>query len=456
MMKRCDVAIVGGGFAGVYAAWRLARDGASVVLIESSDHLGGSLWSWEWRGFLIDPGAHNFDLRSQIGAEFYEDILGPNLFVSDVINWGSTTGQTWTHGFEMPDFSQDDPAFCAKALDELKRLSQHSDAQKPLDYDEWLLANFGLTLATRLKPMVEKTIGYESSGLAVEAQAALSMFARPKLGSDEEMVALKLSDKFFDDRLGVSLAVREPQFLGKSAVRKFGYPSRGALRSFCSSAEKRLKDLGVTILKQTTVDGIEARATELALRVSRGWVSADRAFWSLPEHGLTKVLNIDLDTRKAASPVGSAFYAFEVHQRDILGPDYLQDFSPRTPYRYNSCGVYSNQIRRNGSTFVMAEVPSHPSRLSTLLCADAMTDAWHSMRESGFIRSNAECGASGFWGYPVAYTLPLVGWRAVVKQISDAVHNVSDRISTIEPGHRGRHAFMMHFDTKLQYELNGC
>lgn len=453
-MSRYDIAIVGGGFAGVYTAWRLVRDGASVVLIESSDHLGGTLWSWEWRGFLVDPGAHNFDLRSQIGAEFYEDILGSNLSVSDKVNWGSMTDLTWTYGFEMPDFSQDDPVFCATGLSELKSLSLHSDTREPKNYDEWLLKNFGPTLATRLKPMVEKTIGHESSNLAVEAKDALSMFARPKLGSDKEMEALKLSNKFFDDRVGVSLAAKEPRFQGKSVVRKFGYPSQGALRSFCISVEKRLRDLGVTILKQTAVVGIVPKTTELALETSRDQVFADRVFWSLPDQGLTNLLNIDIDTRKAALPVGSAFYAFQVKTRDILGPDYLQDFSPkRAPYRYNRCGVYSNQVLDDGSTFVMAEVPSHPSKIATLLNTDAMTEAWDSMRESGFVRSTAKLEAAGFWGYPVAFTLPLVGWRDIVQQTSAAVRGVSERISTIEFGHRGRHAFMMHYESKLQSEL---
>lgn len=453
-MKSYDVAVVGGGFAGVYSAWRLARDGASVVLIEASGHLGGTLWSWDWRGFLVDPGTHNFDLRSQIGTEFYEDILGANLLVRDTCDWASTTDQTWSHGFEMPDFSHDDVALCAKVLDELVGMSADAGTRKAANFDEWLREHFGPTLATRLKPMVEKTIGYESSDLAVEAKDVLSMFSRPKLGSDVEMEALKSSDSFFDERIGVSLAVMEPRFQGKSVVRKFGYPSEGALRSFCISVEKRLKELGVIILKQTTVERIEARTDELDLGTNRGRLSADRVFWSLHDQGLTDVLNIEINTRKAALPVGSAFYAFQIKNYDILGPDYLNDFSPnRMPHRYNRCGVYSGQVRKDGSTFVMAEVPSHPSKLPTLLCNDAMTQAWESMRQSGFISSNAECQAGGFWGYPVAYSLPLVGWKDVVMQTFDAVRNVSERILTIEFGHRGRHAFMVYYDQELKHKL---
>jgi lysine 2-monooxygenase len=42
-----DVAIIGGGVAGCYSAYRLARSGSfrDVQLFEMSDRIGGRLWS---------------------------------------------------------------------------------------------------------------------------------------------------------------------------------------------------------------------------------------------------------------------------------------------------------------------------------------------------------------------------------------------------------------------------
>ena len=36
-----------------------------------------------------------------------------------------------------------------------------------------------------------------------------------------------------------------------------------------------------------------------------------------------------------------------------------------------------------------------------------------------------------------------------------AIRGVSDRLSTIPFGQRGRHAFMLHYDAALQHELKG-
>ena len=41
MPDRFDVAVVGGGFAGLSAAMTLARGGRRVVLLEADDRLGG-------------------------------------------------------------------------------------------------------------------------------------------------------------------------------------------------------------------------------------------------------------------------------------------------------------------------------------------------------------------------------------------------------------------------------
>jgi len=60
------VVVVGAGFAGLMAAWRLAQGGCDVVLLEARDRVGGRVWSQE-----LVPG----DPRTVIerGAEFVLD-----------------------------------------------------------------------------------------------------------------------------------------------------------------------------------------------------------------------------------------------------------------------------------------------------------------------------------------------------------------------------------------------
>ncbi|MGH2914403.1 MAG: flavin monoamine oxidase family protein [Solirubrobacteraceae bacterium] len=56
MADSFDVAIVGGGFAGVTAARECALRGRSVVLLEARERLGGRTWTAEWEGMRVEYG----------------------------------------------------------------------------------------------------------------------------------------------------------------------------------------------------------------------------------------------------------------------------------------------------------------------------------------------------------------------------------------------------------------
>ena len=51
-----DVAIVGGGFAGVTAAREASQRGARVLVLEARDRLGGRTWTADWNGLPIEYG----------------------------------------------------------------------------------------------------------------------------------------------------------------------------------------------------------------------------------------------------------------------------------------------------------------------------------------------------------------------------------------------------------------
>jgi monoamine oxidase len=56
MSNTYDTIIVGGGFAGVTAARELKNAGATVLLLEAHDHVGGRTWSTEFAGKSVDLG----------------------------------------------------------------------------------------------------------------------------------------------------------------------------------------------------------------------------------------------------------------------------------------------------------------------------------------------------------------------------------------------------------------
>lgn len=64
MTNGTRVAVIGGGMAGLGAAWSLAQDGAQVTLIEANEDAGGRCRTFQWHGQWLIRGAAAF-----IGAE---------------------------------------------------------------------------------------------------------------------------------------------------------------------------------------------------------------------------------------------------------------------------------------------------------------------------------------------------------------------------------------------------
>ena len=71
---QCTTAVVGGGWAGVYSAWRLALDAAaadasSVCLFEARQAVGGRTYSVDVDGLTIDIGAYRFGMSMHLPAD---------------------------------------------------------------------------------------------------------------------------------------------------------------------------------------------------------------------------------------------------------------------------------------------------------------------------------------------------------------------------------------------------
>jgi oxygen-dependent protoporphyrinogen oxidase len=79
-----DFVVVGGGIAGLVLARRLVLGGRSVIVLEASDHLGGTVARHEVGGIALDAGAESFATRGNTVANLARalklgsDIVEPN------------------------------------------------------------------------------------------------------------------------------------------------------------------------------------------------------------------------------------------------------------------------------------------------------------------------------------------------------------------------------------------
>ncbi len=87
-----DLVVVGGGIAGMLAARRAAGRGASVVIVEAGDRLGGMICRTDLGGLPIDIGAEAFATRGGAFAALlhelgmHDDIVEPRALGSWVVN----------------------------------------------------------------------------------------------------------------------------------------------------------------------------------------------------------------------------------------------------------------------------------------------------------------------------------------------------------------------------------
>jgi oxygen-dependent protoporphyrinogen oxidase len=92
------VVVVGGGIAGLAAAYQLAVDGIDVTLIESTDVVGGKLRISEVAGVAVDEGAEMFLRRVPEALELV-DTLGRS---AEVVSPRITSAAVWSRGELRP------------------------------------------------------------------------------------------------------------------------------------------------------------------------------------------------------------------------------------------------------------------------------------------------------------------------------------------------------------------
>ena len=73
--------ILGGGPAGLSAAYELARQGFTPLVLETDEVVGGLARTVSYKDFLFDIGGHRFFTKSLEVQELWHEILGPRLVV---------------------------------------------------------------------------------------------------------------------------------------------------------------------------------------------------------------------------------------------------------------------------------------------------------------------------------------------------------------------------------------
>ena len=71
-----SVVVIGGGPAGLTAAYLMQKAGAQVTVLEGTDMLGGISQTAQYKGYRFDIGGHRFFTKYEPVQKLWEEILG--------------------------------------------------------------------------------------------------------------------------------------------------------------------------------------------------------------------------------------------------------------------------------------------------------------------------------------------------------------------------------------------
>jgi len=259
MEPAVDVAVVGGGLAGLTAARELGQRGRSVVLLEGRDRLGGRAWLSSFAGVDVEMG----------GA--FVHWTQPHLW-AEVTRYGLGI-------FELPEAD--------------RALLRRDDGIEELDEKAFLDLNEAFErLCAGTEAYLAEPMSFPEGAAAVEADlvttaeriAALELEPRTRDLLDGLCAGLSSAP---NDRVGFLTIARSfalASFVGQMVLDTNG---RWALeRGTASLVDAMHRDLRADVRLGTRVEEIAQDETSVTVRTSDGEVAASAAIVAVPVNAL--------------------------------------------------------------------------------------------------------------------------------------------------------------------------
>lgn len=429
--KKYDWTVIGGGIAGIYAAYRLNASGARVALLEGSNRLGGIMNSVEWMGFHIDNGCHLLDYGDEHSARFFNDMLGADVVPVSVRYNGFTHPTAVSEGIIVPDFQNFPAATRTQMVDEVVKASKALQAAgDEIHLGEALARRYGPTIAEQLKTCVVKTSGYEPSQLSEDALMTLGPVTRVRIEDDAKTEALKASSPRLDEILAVSTQNNPMRFQatrGKYPFRNY-YPAGGGMSVLCRRALTFLQERGVDVQLGSSFSKATIESDHVKLAVNETILS-EKVYFSLNALVFCNVFNIASDLKKFMLPVSAHFVAFRVKKEAIKPVTFLHDYRETSlSFRNSATGLYSHQIDSDGMSFVIAEINAPIGKPLPGTPDEIARRCWSEMIEQGLVERADAVPAFHIWQAPVAFVLPKFGWRPEAAELDKRSAELSERI----------------------------
>ena len=213
-MSCIDVAIIGGGPAGLTAAYLLAKKKMSVTVLEANpSYVGGLSRTVRYKGFGFDIGGHRFFSKSKQIEDLWSELLPNDMLVrprSSRIYYNGKFFQYPLRAWEA--LLKLGPIEAARCVASYAKARLHPNPA-PQNFQEWVINQFGERLfEIFFKTYTEKVWGMACTEISADWAA-------------QRIKGLSLGGAIMDALLPRWAKPKRPQ--AKTLIESFRYPRRG-------------------------------------------------------------------------------------------------------------------------------------------------------------------------------------------------------------------------------------
>lgn len=161
--------MLGGGPAGLSAAWELACGGARVLVVEREDDTGGLCRTHVRDGYRFDMGGHRFITADRELLDRVVALAGKDLLLAERTSEVALLGKRFKYPLEPRDLLEKlPPQLAVRALASFLR-QRLRPRKAPKSFEDWATQRFGRVLYELfLGPYTEKVWGVAPSQLSPE------------------------------------------------------------------------------------------------------------------------------------------------------------------------------------------------------------------------------------------------------------------------------------------------
>ncbi len=427
------IAIVGSGFKGIMDSLLLSKNKKNELTIyEKSNLFGGISRSKNILGFNVDSGVHMFDSVQKELFELINELMNGKVHPID-FNSRSSYNNVVTKGFGLPDLSSCEKSIKKKITHELIELASKPDIssnliENSISLQSLFINKYGETAGEIFSTIFKKVYNIDAKACDKNALNRTSL-GRLKYLEDEEMKVLK-SNKYLDNHLAARRAS-----IGKVDDFVSFYPSDGnAMGGFCDRAYQVLKSRGVQINLEANIQ-INNSNSGLHIQSKNDTEEFDHIIWAADRiDPLLESLKINysLDSNIHHTPM--IFAIIKTDRKNVEDFTYMQNFSKGSmTFRSSATGIYSNQINKNGETFITVECPSSKEKLNNINHLETIQTIWNEVKEINIIDSSAKLIDYKLIAIPSSFKVPMLGFSKTYEKVIDQINPLRNRVSLHSP-----------------------